>query len=91
MNDDKTIITGAIMGDHFADGLFDWDNSIYYYYTYIINFNTTGVETAAMPVEEGLYRVYNLQGVKVLETKDASQLKTLSKGVYVINGKKIAL
>lgn len=50
-----------------------------------------GVEGIIADPEEGVYKVYNLQGVKVLETKDASQIKNLDKGIYVVNGKKVAL
>lgn len=38
----------------------------------------------------GVYTVYNLQGVKVLETRDASKLSNL-KGIYIVNGKKAVL
>lgn len=40
---------------------------------------------------DGIYRVYNLQGVKVLETIDASQVNSLPSGIYIVNGKKILL
>lgn len=36
-----------------------------------------------------IYNVYNPQGVKVMETKDASSIDTLPTGIYIINGKKI--
>lgn len=36
-------------------------------------------------------KVYNPQGIKVLETKDASELNTLPGGIYIVNGKKVAL
>lgn len=39
----------------------------------------------------GEYRVFNLQGIKVLESKDADMLKLLPKGVYIVNGKKIVI
>ena len=35
--------------------------------------------------------VYNLQGVLVLETDDASGLKTLQNGAYIVNGKKMII
>ena len=38
---------------------------------------------------EGGYTVYNLLGVKVLETEDAKQIKTLPTGIYIVNGIKI--
>lgn len=47
----------------------------------------SGVKIVGAEVFDGVYRVYNLQGLKVLETTDASQLNNL-KGLYIINGKK---
>lgn len=38
--------------------------------------------------QDGGWVVYTLNGVKVLETTDANALSKLSKGIYVINGKK---
>lgn len=35
--------------------------------------------------------VYNLMGVKVLDTDNASLLSTLPKGLYIVNGKKVIL
>ena len=35
--------------------------------------------------------VYNLQGVLVLETNDAADLKTLQNGAYIVNGKKMII
>ena len=61
----------------------------------VVNAATTEIENVSAGVEsikdtaDGIYRVFNLQGVKVLETKDASAIDSLPKGIYVINGKKI--
>lgn len=49
---------------------------------------TVGV-TADFVEDNGVYTVYNLNGVKVLETADKSELNLLGKGFYVINGKKV--
>ena len=38
-----------------------------------------------------MYRVYNLNGVMMLQTRDASELKNLNNGLYIINGKKVNL
>ena len=35
--------------------------------------------------------VYNLQGVLILETDDATDLKTLQNGAYIVNGKKMII
>lgn len=52
---------------------------------------TLGVESLVEENIEGVYRVFNLQGVKLLETKDASEVNNLPSGIYVVNGKKILL
>ena len=40
---------------------------------------------------DGHITVYNLQGVSVLETNDATDLKTLQNGAYIVNGKKMII
>lgn len=40
---------------------------------------------------DGLYRVYNFNGINVLTTKNADDLKNLDNGLYIINGKKVIL
>ena len=37
------------------------------------------------------YRVYNFSGILVKQTQDASELKSLENGLYIINGKKVFL
>lgn len=51
---------------------------------------SSAIESAVEPLE-GNYTVYNLNGVKVLDTDDSSRLKDLAKGIYIINGKKVIL
>lgn len=55
--------------------------------TYIVSTGSL-VEFAAAD-EDGLYRVYGLDGVNVLTTSDAADLKALSNGLYIVNGKKV--
>ena len=63
-----------------------------FYSTYIITgLRAAGVESIADTPEAGIYRVFNLQGVKLLETKEAQLLNTLGNGVYIVNGKKILI
>lgn len=50
-----------------------------------------GVESIKTEYNDGIIRVFNLQGVKVLETKDPSDVQSLGKGLYIINGKKVIL
>ena len=58
------------------------------------SFKTT--ESASDALKEtqqdaGHVTVYNLQGVPVLETDDAADLKTLQNGAYIVNGKKMII
>ena len=50
-----------------------------------------GIEGIEMMHEDGIIKVFNPQGLKVLETKDASSLKQLPKGIYIVNGKKVMI
>ena len=50
-----------------------------------------GVESLVAEPTDGIYKVYNLQGVKVLETKDTNNVNTLPAGIYIVNGKKVIL
>lgn len=43
------------------------------------------------PAEDGTYTVYSLQGVRLMNTKDASMLNNLTPGIYVINGRKVII
>ena len=43
------------------------------------------------PTDAEHITVYNLQGVLVLETDDAADLKTLQNGAYIVNGKKMII
>ena len=54
---------------------------------YTVKNDGTGI--ADVEAEANGYTVYNLQGVKVLETTDASRLNTLPAGVYIVNGTKV--
>lgn len=50
-----------------------------------------GVESLIDDAAHGVYKVYNPQGVKVLETLDASEINNLPKGIYIVNGKKVVV
>lgn len=53
---------------------------------YIVE-NETDVEDTIADGETG-WVVYNITGVKVMDTVNAADLNTLPKGIYIINGKK---
>lgn len=38
-----------------------------------------------------IYTVYNLQGIRILESNDVEDVKQLPSGVYIINGKKVII
>ncbi len=50
----------------------------------------SGVQTVAGPVAERTV-VYNLMGVKVLDVEGKADLNSLGKGIYIVNGKKVAV
>ncbi|TGY78227.1 hypothetical protein [Lepagella muris] len=51
---------------------------------------SSGVEAVA-PVENGRTVVFNLQGIKVLDTDNKAEVYDLPAGIYIVNGKKIAV
>ena len=57
--------------------------------TYIVE-NDTAIEDIIANKENG-WTVYNTSGIKVLETKDANNIKTLPTGIYIINGIKTVI
>lgn len=57
----------------------------------VVNFSTD-TSIAIVPADaDGYYRVYNTNGVMLLETRDASRLAELTPGLYIINGKKVII
>lgn len=51
---------------------------------------TSGIN-ALYDLGNGELRVFNLQGVQVLRTQNASELNILEPGLYIINGKKVVV
>ena len=84
VNDDMTVFSGGL----YADLWTGYSEDSYIYNTYIITMGTSGVERIAEAPADGVYHVYNLQGVKVAETRDVSDIGALPKGIYLVNGKK---
>ena len=83
ISEDFSVISGGL--DGYILGLDQ-------YVTYIFDDVAAGVETiGADPNGNGIFNVFNLQGVKVLSTKNHEDLKGLSKGIYIINGKKVMI
>ena len=78
ISEDFSVISGGV--DGFALGL---DT----YITYIMRDVNASVES--LKPADGVFRVYNMQGVNLMNTKNIEDLKTLGKGIYIVNGKKI--
>ena len=80
--DYKTIFGGVPVGDGLS----------YVYYTPDgINVDVSGVNEIPLDPtqEDAVYNVYNLSGLKVMTTDDASRVQNLPKGIYIVNGKKV--
>lgn len=82
VSDDFTSLSGGVDGWSYDYETGDW-------FTYFFS-NLTAPAAVESIEAEGMngYKVYNLQGVKVLESKSELNLNQLPKGVYIINGKK---
>lgn len=44
-----------------------------------------------IPSKNGIYSIYTLLGIKVLETNDVERVKQLPKGIYLVNGNKVVI
>ena len=88
---DLSVWTGGMTFECLTNFNEDIDTDIYYSYILTNLDNLAGIETLVSEGNDGIFRVYNLNGVKLLETKDASQLRSLDKGIYIVNGKKIII
>lgn len=62
-------------------------------YTVVLTENgaTVGVKPIAVGADAGKVTVYTLNGVQVLYQADREALKTLNKGIYIVNGKKVVV
>lgn len=90
-NQEDVIINGIISfskdGSKMAGGYNGYSGT----FTYVFTDGEAGIESLAEEAPDGVLKVYDLRGVKVMETKDASEMKELPRGIYLINGKKILL
>lgn len=47
--------------------------------------------TGVVAADNGVYKVFTVGGAKVMTTTDKAQLKKLTSGLYIINGKKVVI
>ena len=61
-------------------------------YTYRYgNIDVVGIEDIMVSGQDKPFDVYNLQGICVLRNADPEALRTLPRGIYIANGRKIAV
>lgn len=84
MSEDFSVVASGVDGYYLEKDM---------YFTYIMSGLYSGVEEIEMsPLDVNqTYRVYNLQGVKMMESKMKTDLQSLPKGIYIINGKKVKI
>lgn len=70
---------------------YDWTDLLNEEMTFVITEGKTSAIDKLNNNNDGILRVYNLQGVNVMNASDSSALKSLAPGIYIINGKKVAL
>ena len=87
IDNDMTVFAGGCLFYQ----LNDYNEDIYYTSYIYIDEEGAGVAENLVENNDGIYTVYNLQGVKVLQTEDAAAVNALPKGIYIVNGKKIAI
>ena len=62
----------------------------YLYSSYIFtSHEIAGVENIVAESEDGIYRVYNIHGMNVLNTRNVAEINNLANGIYIVNGKKM--
>ena len=57
----------------------------------VLPLEDAGVTDIIPDNNSGIFNVYNTAGVKVMTTRDKSEIRKLPRGVYIVNGKKIAI
>ena len=93
-SDDLTVIAGGVNYYNLSAELqakLDETNGFYYSYVFMDAKTFAGVEENLVDVDNGVYRVFNLQGVNVMTTENKDDLNNLAKGLYIINGKKTVI
>lgn len=84
ISDDMNVVAGGVDG-------WSWDWETGFYFSYILNNVSSGVKDLTADEDNSMITVFNLHGVKVMETGNKENLSKLGKGIYIVNGKKVAL
>lgn len=87
-SDDMSVFAGGLLPFDYAD-----PDSItdYFYSSFVMGGNLSGVNDPKTEESTEILHVYNLQGVSLLKTKNPDAVRDLSPGIYIINGKKFIL
>ena len=81
-----TIMVGAVVGENGLEAIFDGIPVLQAWMDYNNDNATTGIVLSS---QDDYYQVYNMEGMKILTTKDKEAIDSLPKGFYIINGQKV--
>lgn len=87
ISDDMQTFAGGLLAGHLLNN----NDPDLLYTSYLFMPGLAGVEETVANPEDVTYRVYNLNGINVMTTKDAQQVNTLPAGIYIVNGKKVVI
>ena len=86
-NDDMTMFVGSVLpGD--CEKVEEVTGG-YYAFTYVFSPELASVDSITSV--DNTYRVFTLQGYKILDTDNLGDLNSMPKGIYIINGKKVLI
>lgn len=90
----RVVISATVTGDD-ADritfNLGKYAGTLYMTNVVLSTSNPAGIDAVEAEAPASHWTVYNLMGVKVLDTDNEAALNELANGIYVINGKKVAI
>lgn len=90
----RVVISATVNGDD-ADritiNLGKYVGTFYMTNVVLTTTNPAGIDAVEVEAPATHWTVYNLMGVKVLDTDNEAALNELANGIYVINGKKVAI
>lgn len=90
----QVISAGTVDGDEANQIVFDLGKYVGTFYMTNVVLSTTkpaGLDAVEVAPVVNHWTVYNLMGVKVLDTDNEAAVNELANGIYVINGKKVAI